>query len=96
MKIYQKLFEDFKEIQLGYMTLGIILSSCLGSAAAMVILMNGHEVPQMIQLFIVVTVCMGYNATVLAQLKPKYIFNGLIISVAVSIILLIINIWVRY
>lgn len=62
----------------------------------MVILTNRHDTAQMIQLFFVVAVCMGYNATVLAQVRPKYIFNGLLISVAMSTILLVINIWLRY
>lgn len=96
MKIYKALLEDFKELSLAYMTLGIILSSCLGSAAAMVILMNGHDFGQMVQLFLVVCVCMGYNATVLANMRHKYIFNALIISVLTSVILLAVNIFVRY
>lgn len=81
---------------LGYATVAIILSSCLGSAAAMVILMNGHGFIQMFQLFLVVVVCMGYNSTVLANLRPKYVFNALVISVVVSTVLLLVNVFMRY
>lgn len=96
MKLYRTLLQDFKEMSYAYMTLGIILSSCLGSAAAMVILMNGYDFVQMIQLFLVVSVCMGYNATVLANMRPKFVFNALLLSVIMSTILLIINIAARY
>ncbi len=96
MKLYNLLYQDFEELFVGYSAIAVILSSCLGSAAALVILMNGHDVFQMIQLFLVVVVCMGYNATVLAQLKPKIVFNGLIISLLVSVILIIYNVILRY
>ncbi len=96
MKLYKLLYEDFESLFVGYSAVAVILSSCVGSAAALVILMNGHDVVQMIQLFFVVVVCMGYNATVLANLKPKIVFNALIISLAVSIILIIYNVILRY
>ncbi|MCG9971576.1 hypothetical protein [Christiangramia crocea] len=91
MKLYTKLYEDFEEMYLGYAALAIIASSCLGSVAAMLILMNGHGFWNMVELFLVVSVCMGFNAGVLAQLKTKVVFNSLIISLAVSIILIIAN-----
>lgn len=91
MKLYQNLYRDFEEMYLGYAALAIIASSCLGSIAAMFILMNGHGLLNMIQLFLVVAVCMGFNAAVLAQLKPKFVFNSLIISLVVSTILIIVN-----
>lgn len=96
MKLYNTLYKDFEELYVGYSAVAIILSSCLGSAAAMVILMNGHDFVQMFQLFLVVSVALGYNATVLAQLKPKFVFNSLIVSLLVSILLLFINVAMRY
>ncbi len=91
MKLYAKLYKDFQEMYLGYASLAIIASSCLGSVAAMFILMNGHGFANMIQLFLVVTVCMTFNAAVLAQLKTKFVFNSLIISLIMSTILIIVN-----
>ncbi len=96
MKLYNQLYEDFEELFVGYSALAVILSSCIGSAAALVILMNGHDVIQMVQLFLVVIVCMGYNATVLANLKPKIVFNALILSLTVSIFLIAYNVFLRY
>ena len=96
MKLYKNLYEDFEQLFLGYSTLGIILSSCLGSAAAMVVLMNGHDFMQMFQLFLIVVVAMGYNSAFLAQMKPKFVFNSLILSLATSSILLVINVVMRY
>ena len=96
MKLYKNLYEYFEQLYLGYSTLGIILSSCLGSAAAMVVLMNGHDFTQMVQLFLIVVVAMGYNSSFLAQMKPRFVFNSLILSLATSSILLILNIAMRY
>ncbi|TBW30434.1 hypothetical protein EZJ28_01545 [Gramella sp. KN1008] len=91
MKLYTKLYKDFEEMYLGYAALAIIASSCWGSVAAMFILMNGHGLWNMIQLFLVVAVCMGFNAAVLAQLRTKFVFNSLIISLAVSTLMIIAN-----
>jgi hypothetical protein len=65
-------------------TLGIILSSCLGGAAAMLILISGHGFAEMFQLFLVTIACLGFNTTILACLKHKIVFNALIISILVS------------
>ena len=96
MRIYNTLYKDFEGLFVGYSAVAMILSSCLGSAAAMVILMNGHDFVQMFQLFLVVVVCLVYNAAIFAQMKPKFVFNTLIFSLLVSSILLLINVWMRY
>ncbi|APG59128.1 hypothetical protein [Christiangramia salexigens] len=91
MSNYQKQLSEFTRDYFAGATTGIILSTGLGSIAAMFILMNGHGIYEMIQLGIIVVVCMWYNASVLAQLKPKFVFNSLIVSVTVSLVLLILN-----
>lgn len=96
MRLYNTLYKDFEELFVGYSALAIILSTCLGAASAMVILMNGHDLIQMLQLFVVVAVCMIYMVTVLAQMKAKFVFNTLILSLLVSSILLVVNVWMRY
>ncbi|UZH54109.1 hypothetical protein JRG66_08845 [Salinimicrobium tongyeongense] len=96
MKLYNTLYKDFEDLYVGYSAVAIILSTCLGAAAAMVILMNGHDFIQMFQLFLVVAVCMTYMVTVLAQLKPKFVFNTLILSLLLSALLLVINVFMRY
>lgn len=96
MKLYDVLYRDFEKLFVGYSALAIILSSCLGSASAMVILMNGHDLIQMIQLFMVIVVSMGYMTSVLSQMKPKVVFNFLLTSISVNLLLLMINIAMRY
>ncbi|HLU80826.1 MAG TPA: hypothetical protein VK010_02025 [Flavobacteriaceae bacterium] len=93
MSLYKKLYKDFEGLFLGYATLAIILNSCVGGAAAMVILMNGHDFGQMFQLFLAVSACMWYNTTILADMKPKFVFNSLLASLILCIFLLVLNIW---
>lgn len=92
MKLYTLLYKDFEELFMGYSALMIILSSCIASVAAMTVLMNGHDLVQMSQLFIVVVVSMWYNTSVLAQMKPKFVFNSLLVSLFVCTILAVVNI----
>lgn len=92
MTIYNKQLSEFKNDYYAGATTGILVSSCLGSIAAMLILMNGHTVIDMIQLGLVVVVCMWYNASVLAQLKAKFVFNSLIASILVSTSFILLNI----
>ena len=96
MKLYNTLYEDFESLFMGYSTLAIILSTCLGAASAMVILMNGHDVVQMTQLFLVTIGCMAYLVSVLAQMRPKFVFNTLILTLVISAALLFLNVWMRY
>lgn len=93
MTIYQKQLSEFKQDYYAGASTGIIVSSCLGSIAAMLILMNGHTLIDMIQLGLVVVVCMWYNASVIAQLKTKFVFNSLITSILVSAAFILINIF---
>ncbi len=91
MRIYQNYLEEYKKGIIGYSPLAIIGQSCLGSVAAMFILMNGNSMLQMIQLFIVTIMCMFYNAAILSQQKPKISFNLLVASVIFSIVITIFN-----
>ncbi len=90
--IYKQTFNEFKKKQLGYSTIGIIGQSCLGSAAAMVLLMGEMDmVLKMILLFFVIIFCMAFNGAVLAQLKPLTTFNLLILSIAFSILVIMVH-----
>ncbi|GAA4307957.1 hypothetical protein GCM10023115_37620 [Pontixanthobacter gangjinensis] len=92
MNFYQKQLSEFTRDFYAGASTGIIVSSCMGSIAAMLVLMNGHGLIDMIQLGIIVVVCMWFNASVLAQLKPKFVFNSLILSLAVSTTFILLNI----
>ncbi|MEW7277806.1 hypothetical protein ABW636_04360 [Aquimarina sp. 2201CG1-2-11] len=91
MKIYKEYLEEYSKGIIGYTPLAIIGQSCLGSVAAMFILMNGNSASQMFQLFIITIMCMFYNGAMLSQQKPKISFNLLIASVFASIVISIIN-----
>lgn len=93
MTLYQKQLSDFKEDYLAGATAGVLVSSCMGSIAAMLILINGHGVGSMIQLGLIVVVCMWYNASFIAQFKAKFVFNSLLVSILVSTIFIIINLF---
>ncbi|HZH69957.1 MAG TPA: hypothetical protein VFD80_05870 [Flavobacteriaceae bacterium] len=89
MKVYQSTLKEFTEKFFVYMTLGVIASSCLGSVAAMLVLMSGTGTAEIVQMSLVVGVCMWYNASALAQLKPKLVFNSLLFSLMVSSLMVI-------
>lgn len=85
MKLYNDLLEEFKQGQMGYAAIAIIGQSCIGSVAAMIILMSDlSKVPLLLLLFLVTILCMAFNGAVLAQLKPRITFNLLVLSVMFS------------
>ncbi len=87
--LYNRLLIEFKKDQLGYSTIAIIGQSCLGSAAAMVLLMGPMEMAvKMTLLFFVTIFCMAFNGAVLAQLKPLTTFNLLILSLVFNTLVL--------
>lgn len=85
LKWYNELLTEFKKQQTGYSAIAIIGQSCLGSAAVMFTLMN--EIPMFLKMTLVFSItilCMGFNAAVLAQMKPKTTFNLLCTSLVFS------------
>lgn len=91
MSLYNKYFDVFERGFIGYSTLGVLTQSCMGSIAAMSILQNGTSPTNMVQLFLVVVSCMAFNGAVLAQQKPKTVFNILIWSMLLSIVISVVN-----
>lgn len=89
--MYSRLLKDFKEMYMAYIPLMIILSSCLGSVAAMVILMQDRSTAQVIELSLCVIVCMTFNASILAQMKAKIVFNLLIASLLINSIIILLS-----
>ncbi len=94
MTLYQKSLLDFQQSYVGFAALVIIGQSCLGGAAAMYILENGTNLFQMIQLGFVVITCTLVNVGILAQLTPKTVFNMTIFSVALSMLMIALNVLV--
>lgn len=92
MKLYNKAFTDFKELYMAYLPLTIILQSCIGSVAAMLILKTSSpEYFPFIQLTACVIITMLYNAAILAQLNLKLVFNTLLLSLLINVFLIVIN-----
>lgn len=74
-----------------YVPLTIILNSCLGSVAAMTILMQGTSLLSGIELTLCVSLCMGYNAALLAGANRKFTFWLLMASLGVNMLLILIT-----
>ncbi|NQZ43880.1 MAG: hypothetical protein HRT65_06175 [Flavobacteriaceae bacterium] len=91
MKTYLTYLEEFKRNEKGYSSIFIIIQSCLGSIAAMFILMQGTSISQLFQLFLVTITCMVFNASILSQQKPKLIFELFFIGLLVNTVLLLLN-----
>lgn len=90
IKLYKKAFKDFETGYLAYAPITMMVQTCLGSIAVMYLLMD-NSATTIIELGICVFTCMGYNATVLGQMKKSIAFNTLILSVIVNLIILIMN-----
>ncbi|TKD66743.1 hypothetical protein [Flavobacterium sp. ASW18X] len=88
MTTYNEFLGEYRKNERGYASIFIIAQSCLGSVAAMAVLMQGIGIYQMVQLFLVVMGCMSFNAAVLAQLPSKITFNIFILSLLVSSLVL--------
>lgn len=91
MSLYKKIYDLFCEEYLMYAMIGVLISSCLGAGASMLVLHQGHGFAEMFQVALLVTVCMGFNATILSDRKRKLIFNWLIASVITSLVILLIH-----
>jgi hypothetical protein len=91
MSTYQIFYNRFQRDFFACITTGVLVSSIVGSIAAMYVLMHGTGIGQMIQLFFVVSCSMGYNGAVLSQQKPKTIFNILLFSIFVNAVIAVIN-----
>lgn len=74
-----------------YMPLTIILNSCIGSIAAMTILSQGTSLLTGIELTLCVSLCMGYNAALLAGANRKLTFWLLMASLVINLLLILIT-----
>ena len=82
---------DFENDIYMYIPLTIILNSCIGSIAAMTILAQGTSLLSGIELTICVSLCMIYNAALLAGLNRKFTFWLLITSLLGNVLLILIT-----
>tara|TARA_R110002020_G_scaffold135568_2_gene302742 strand:- start:648 stop:992 length:345 start_codon:yes stop_codon:yes gene_type:complete len=90
--LHKRLSGEFKKGQMGYSSIAIIGQSCLGSVAAMVLLIGEMTMSiKMTLLFLVTILCMAFNGAVLAQLKSLTTFNLLILSVVFSTLVILLH-----
>lgn len=88
MELYNKGLKIFREHYLMYAMIGVLVSSCLGAAAAMLALHTGHGFWQMAQVGLLVAVCMWFNATILSDQKRELIYKSFLASCVVSLLLI--------
>lgn len=91
MSTYEKYFDEFERLFFANCAIAVLVQSCVGGIAAMAILENGNSIINMVQLFVVVMMSVGFNGSILSQQKPKTIYNLLLASIAVNLILAIVN-----
>ena len=91
MTLYAKLNQDFSKNYMANSSLGIILSTCIGSIAVMTTLMNGNGILQMFLVLISVIICSLHNASILTLQKAELVFNLLLISTLVNTVIILVN-----
>ncbi len=91
MTLYAKIKEDFSENYIGYSALAIIASTCLGSIAIMMTLLNGNTATQVFLVSLSVILCSAHNAAILTVQKPKLVLHLLMISLAANALIIVVN-----
>jgi len=91
MSYYQKNLDGYIRGFMGFNALAVMVQSCIGGIAAMMVLQNGSTPAQMVQLFFVVILASGFNGAVLSQQKPKLVFDLLLLSVIGNSLIAILN-----
>lgn len=82
---------EFEHDYYMYVPLTIILNSCIGSIAALTVLAQGTSLISGIELTICVSLCMGYNAALLAGSNRKFAFWLLLVSLVANLLLILIT-----
>ncbi|WP_294823398.1 hypothetical protein [uncultured Flavobacterium sp.] len=91
MSYYQKNLQGYTRGFMGFNALAVMVQSCIGGIAAMLVLQNGSSPAQMLQLFFVVILASGFNGAVLSQQKPKLVFDLLLLSVIGNSLIALVN-----
>jgi len=89
--MYVRLAKDWKEHFILYASSAIIVSTCLGGVAVLSIFQHGSGLPQMIQLFVVVALCMTVLSSILTVQKPKIVLNAIIASLSICSVIAALN-----
>jgi hypothetical protein len=85
----KQLLLEYEENFYMYIPLTIILQSCIGSIAAMLILETGTTVVNFFALFMCVIICMAYNGALMAGIKKVFSFWILMASLIINCLLIL-------
>ncbi|MEO0507219.1 MAG: hypothetical protein AAF090_13780 [Bacteroidota bacterium] len=76
---------DFVQNINGYSSLGIVLSTCLGGIAVLLVLSMSNGLLPMALVLLTVLVCSAHNAAILTVQKPILIYRLLVTSVVLNL-----------
>lgn len=91
MTTLTKFEQDFTQNIMGYASVGIILSTGLGSVAIMQVLSFGNGFFQMAITMICLIICTLHNGAILSVQPPKLIFKLLVASVIINVLVIAIS-----
>lgn len=80
---------DFVQNISGYSSLGIILSTCLGGIAVLLVLSLSNGLLPMALVMLTVLVCSAHNAAILTVQKPILIYRLLVTSVVLNTLIIL-------
>ena len=89
--MYHKSFEHFRTHYLQLIPLTIILQTCIASIAVLFLLKKPPTTEIMLQLAIGIYASSFYNGAIIAQLSVKTVYNLLIASIFINLLLIIIH-----
>lgn len=94
MSLYLKLRRIYLSYYLVAVAASIIIISVVGSINVMIINMGGNDGKAILEMALVTGASMGFLFTVLAQIKPVYVFNFFVLGMLFQIIFLVLKIFI--
>jgi len=89
--MYHKSFKHFRTHYLQLIPLTIILQTCIASIAVLYLLKQPPTTAIMVQLAVGIYASSFYNGAIIAQLSVKTVYNLLIASIFINLLLIIIH-----
>ncbi|NKI32498.1 hypothetical protein [Croceivirga thetidis] len=89
MKALANIQRDFTQNISGYSSLGIVLSTCLGSIAIFQALTLDNRLLSMLLVLACVAICSIHNASILTVQKPIVIYRLLVTSVVFNLLVIL-------
>lgn len=90
--MYQKSLTYFRSNYLQLIPLTIILQTCIASIAVLYLLTHTPTASIMIQVAIGIYISSFYNGAIIAQLPVKTVFNLLVASILINLVLIVIHV----